>query len=410
MKYKILVISPFAPYDKIEHAGGKIHNYYLKKFNNDIDFKIKLIAFADLYQRNKIDLDKYKIDYKIFYYSKNFLRRLARLLFYNVSMKINPFDKNGGYLDYHNKSIVIRYLNKLKGEGYKPDVIILPWTQMCLMISDVKKIFAESKYIAIEHDVSYLSLYRKYIYEKNIIMKYFNKVRYEKLKKTEIEKLKEFNLVMTLNTKDINLLKKENLHQYIKLDYICPYFTDLSFIKSNYPKNNIVFFGAMKRKENYESCIWFIENVFNRLLKVDRSFKFFIVGNKPNEKLYKYASENVIITGFVDDISQYFNNALCMVAPLLFGAGIKIKVIEGMSAGLPVLTNDIGIEGIPASEDDFIYCKTEKDYYNNILLLKNDTNKAMEIGNTARSFIRENFNFDKSYKKYKQYILELTDK
>lgn len=409
MEYKILVISAFVPYDKVGHAGGKVHNYYLKKFNKDKQFKIKLITFANLYERDKIDLEKYKVDHKIFYYDEKISTKLKRLLLYNMSKKLNPFDKNGGYLDYHNKTIVIRYLNKLKAEGYYPKVIILTWTEIVLMISEIKDIFPKSKYIAIEHDVSYLSLYRRYLCEENRLIKYLKKVRYENLKKTEVQKLKEFDLVMPLNIKDMKLLANENLVKDTKLDYISAYFQNLSFVKPNFKENNIIFFGAMYRQENYESCIWFIENVFDKLIKLDKSFKFVIVGNKPNEKLYKYANKNIIITGFVDDVTEYFNNALCMVAPLILGAGIKIKILEGMSSGLPVLTNNIGIEGIPASQDDFIYCKSADDYLNNILLLKNDTNKAIEIGNNAKKFITENFNLDKSYEKYKMHILKLID-
>lgn len=410
MEYKVLVISPFVPYDNVGHAGGKVHNYYLKKFNDDKDFKIKLISFAKESESNKIDLENYKIDYKVFFSNKNFSCKIKKLLYYNINKKFNPFEKNGGFVDYYNKYLIIKYLNELKKEGYKPDVIILTWTQVVLMIPYIKKLYPLCKYVAIEHDVSYLSFYRKYLHEKKIVKKYIKLIRYVKLKSSEINNLKKFNLVLTLNVKDMNLLIKENLNKYTNLDYISPYFTDLSYIKSSFKENNIMFFGAMHRPENYESCIWFIENVFNELLKIDKTFKFFIVGNKPNEKLYKYSNENIIITGFVDDITEYFDKALCMVAPLLLGAGIKIKILEGMSAGLPVLTNDIGIEGIPASNDDFIYCKDKNDYINNILTLKNDTEKARNIGSNARFFIKENFNLDKSYEKYKANILSLINK
>ncbi|WP_052246095.1 glycosyltransferase [Clostridium tyrobutyricum] len=410
MKYKILVISPFVPYDKVGHAGGKVHNYYLKRFNNDKDYNVKLITFAELSEKIKIDLKKYSIDYKVFYNYNKFYHKLKRLLFYNISKKFNPFDKNAGFVDYYNKRTIINYLNELKLKKYQPDIIILAWTQVVLLIPYIKKVYPSCKYIAIEHDVSYLSLYRKHLYAKNSIKKYIRFIKYKNLKKSELRNLKEFDLIMPLNIKDMNLLLEENLETYAKLDYICPYFTNLSFVKPNFEENNIIFFGAMDRQENYDSCIWFIENVFNKLLKIDKSFKFFIVGNKPNEKLYKYANDNIVITGFVEDITLYFNKALCMVVPLLLGAGIKIKVLEGMSAGLPVLTNDIGIEGIPASNNDFIYCKVVDDYISNIMLLKDDTNKAREIGNNAKKFIKDNFNLDESYEKYKENILKLMDK
>ena len=66
----------------------------------------------------------------------------------------------------------------------------------------------------------------------------------------------------------------------------------------------------------------------------------------------------ITVTGFVKEISKYFEQSLCLVAPLVLGAGIKIKVLEAMSAGLPVLTNQIGIEGIPAQNGiHYYYCE-----------------------------------------------------
>jgi glycosyltransferase involved in cell wall biosynthesis len=410
MKHKVLVISPFVPYDNVGHAGGKIHNYYLKRFNSDKDFEVKLVTFGKLSEKDKIDLEEYKVDHKIFYNNNKPLHKMKKLIFYNMNKEFNPFERSAKFLDYYNRHIIIKYLKNLKAKNYIPDIIILTWTQIILMAPYIKKVYPLCKYVAIEHDVSYLSLYRQYLYEKNFIKKYIKLFRYRNFKKLEIKTLKMFDLVLSFNIKDMNLLIKENLNKCTNLDYICPYFTDLSHITPSYKENNLIFFGAMSRPENYKSCIWFIENVFNNLLKVDKSFKFFIVGNKPNEKLYKYSSENIIITGFVDDITKYFNKALCMVAPLLLGAGIKIKILEGMSSGLPVLTNDIGIEGIPASDNEFIYCKNQDDYINNILALKNDANKARNIGDNARVFIKENFNLDKSYEKYKVNVVRLINK
>lgn len=407
MKYDLLAISPYAPYDSVGHAGGKIHNYYLKKFNADGAFNVKLLTFAKISEKEKIDLKSYNVENEIFYMNMSFIARLKRLAFYNINMKFNPFDKNGGYIDYYQKAKVIKYLRKLKGEGYNPQIIVLTWTQMVLMIADIKKIFPLSKYVAIEHDVACLALYRKYLIATNIIIRCFRKIKYEKLKKAEIQRLKKFDYVMTYNKKDLNLLLEEKLNNFSKVDYISPYFSNMSYINSKLNEKNIIFFGAMDRVENYESCIWFIQNVFYELLKIDKSFKFFIIGNKPNIKLYKYSNKNIVITGFVDDTSEYFNKALCMVAPLVLGAGIKIKILEGMSAGIPVLTNEIGIEGIPAAKNDFIYCTHKEDYINSIMLLSNNTAVAKEIGNNAKKFIKEKFDLSRSYEKYKKNILEL---
>ena len=82
----------------------------------------------------------------------------------------------------------------------------------------------------------------------------------------------------------------------------------------------------MSRPENYLSAIWFIDNVMP-LLKSD-NYRFVILGSRPPEELKKRECTKIVITGFVESIVPYFEKSMCMVAPLVLGAGIKVKIIE----------------------------------------------------------------------------------
>jgi len=119
--------------------------------------------------------------------------------------------------------------------------------------------------------------------------------------------------------------------------------------------------GAMGRIENGLTAIWYIEKVMPELS--DTNVRFIIAGSHPSEKLRSYANERVVVTGFVDSIDEYFEKSLYFVAPLVLGAGIKVKVLEALSSGIPVLTNEIGIEGIPAqNKKHYLFCKQPEDY------------------------------------------------
>ena len=104
----------------------------------------------------------------------------------------------------------------------------------------------------------------------------------------------------------------------------------------------------------------------------------------------------ICVTGFVDDITPYFENSLCLVAPLVLGAGIKIKILEAMSSGLPVLTNEIGIEGINAvNERDYFFCKTPEDYERRILSLSENPDIGIKMDSMAKKFVKEQFNYER---------------
>lgn len=399
---KILFISPFLPYDKVPHAGGKCHNFYIKRLKQNNNYDIKLITFSKKSEMKHNDLDKYDIDNKIFIEAdfskkKNFINNLIAM---------NPLDKNAGMCRKYLRENTINELKKLKKQKYTPDVIILEWTQTILLVSEIKDIFTNCKIIGIEHDVTYQSFFRKSNYGKSLLKKKLFKQRYKNMFKTEIDKINECDLILTLNIKDYDILQRENVKS--RLDYISPYYMNLDGVKPSFHNKNLIFFGAMNRKENYESCIWFIENVFNELIKIDREFKFFIIGNKPNQSLNKYKSDNIIITGFVDDVSEYFNNALCMVAPLVLGAGIKIKVLEAMSAGLIVLTNEIGIEGIPVQRGKhYIHCENKDEYLQEILNIDKGMYDLVKMSIETKKYLKTNFNIENSSEKYIKYLESL---
>ena len=81
----------------------------------------------------------------------------------------------------------------------------------------------------------------------------------------------------------------------------------------------------------------------------------------------------------------------------MHGAGIKIKVLEAMSAGIPVLTNEIGIEGIPAVDGhDYLHCESNEDFVHGIQALMGNMALAYKIGNNSRQLCEKEFNYEKS--------------
>ena len=406
MAYKMLIISSYVPYDNVGHAGGKVHNYYLKKFISDKNFSVKLITFGSESEKDKIDLDEYGVDYYIDFPAR-FFKDKSSYFFFNIKRRYNILDKSAGMLPWFKRKVVLDKLKELEGQGYYPDLILLEWTEMALLIKDIKRIYPHAKYIASEQDVSFLSFKRRYLREDNWIKKLAGYILYRNILSYELDSMKHFDLIVTYNFKDRNLLIDHGINAE-KIDYIAPFYMNLSNLKPNYDNKNILFFGAMNRPENYESCIWFIENVFNKLLKIDRSFKFIIIGSRPVDRLKQYADDNIVITGFVDDLSYYFENAMCMVAPLVLGAGIKVKVLEGMSAGAPILTNDIGIEGIPAIDGkEYMHCTTAEDYVEKITAIINNNIDTEYITRNARSMLSKEFDLEKSYLRYKENIIKM---
>lgn len=402
---KILVIPRYMSYDDVSHAGGKISNYNLKKLNREKCFEVKVLSFCKINELNKLDYEKYNIDAKVICKNDIKINGLKNKIL-NIYRRYVPFDKYGNLCENDIYCSLIKNLKKYKKNNYIPDIIILEWTQVALFIKDIKKIYPNSKIIIIEHDICFQGYERKVALQKKIIKKLLFNIRLKKLKKIELNSLKICDNIIVFNDKDKNLIEKNGVKTPITT--IVPYYNKYTNIKLNYKNKNLLYYGSMNRPENYLSCIWLIENVFNDLLKNIPDIKLYIVGNNPPKELIKYESENIIITGFVDNPIKYFEKSICLVAPLVLGAGIKIKVLEAMSSGLVVLTNHIGIEGIPAHDGkEYFHCETKEDYYKRIINILENPEQIMDISKNAKNFLNENFSIEKGYNCFKELLTRM---
>ncbi len=394
---KVLVISFDVPFDNVGHAGGKTHNFYLKKIKEDKEFEPYLISFGIPEHLSKLDLDKYGIDNKIFIIRPEKRYRMLRGIV-NISSRYNPWNRYAGIIPQYYINRIMNHIKTMKRNGYKPEVIVLEWTPIVLLAPRIRKIFPDAKIIASEHDVTFLGYRRKYEYEEDAFKKAKKKIQYRTMRKAELKAIETCDYVCPHNHKDAALLYKAGVPKK-KIHPIVPFYMDFTDIEWKGGSNNIVFFGAMGRDENHLTAMWLIDKVMPLLKDTDVVLQ--IIGGGPKESLKNRQSDKVNVLGFVDDVAPYFAEAACMVAPLVLGAGIKVKVIEGMSSGVPVLTNNIGIEGIDARDGiEYIHCESPEEYADAIRKLITDRQEAMKISANAKKMIHEKFDMEHSAEKY----------
>lgn len=400
-KPNVLWVSLMAPYDKVKHAGGRIENYFLKNLHMTGKFKIHLISFATEKIRDEIDLDKYGISNSVFYYSWTAKQRII-----NAYGKINIWNKGAGLTSPYYGDTAVKEMRRLKKKGYVPDIIILQWTEIATILEEAKYIFPNAKIVMIEEDVSFLGHTRK-AEASHGIKKMFLNAKAKKIRTRELELLNKSDLIILNNHKDEKLIQdKVNKG---KIWVWCPYYQTMLDKPRKLHNRDIIFYGALSREENWKSAIWFLENVWPKIK--DYAVRFVMIGSNPPDVLKKYESDQVIVTGFVDEIYPYFQKSLCLVAPLVLGAGVKIKILEGLSSGIPVLTNDIGIEGIPAINGrEYFHCVSPDEYVETIRSLLNGKIDFNSIEINSKSFIKKTFNFEKDVEEFRKKLQLLISK
>ena len=391
------------PYKKVLHAGGKTFNYYIDNIANNDNIEVTLISKILPEEECYVSTVNPKIHLYLVETPKN---KVKRIISYakSINSKLNPCYRYGNILTKEIYDQIEDKLKILKSNGYEPDVIVLEWTSILLYIDVVKKYYPKSKYVASEHDVTFLGKEREYNFENNYIKRIIKKISYRTIKNNELESISKCNLVFTHNIKDKKLLIDNGINEG-KVDTLVPFFEKFEKITHDFTNRNIVFYGAMNRPENYKSAIWFILNVMPKLN--DLGIHLYIIGNKPPYELKKYENKNITVTGFVKDILPYFENSFCLVAPLLLGAGIKVKILEAFSAGIPVLTNEIGIEGIAAVDGrDYFLCNNPEEYVSKITLLLNNPKLAKQICLNELNVIDKYYDLEKSFVNYSSHLFE----
>jgi glycosyltransferase involved in cell wall biosynthesis len=116
-------------------------------------------------------------------------------------------------------------------------------------------------------------------------------------------------------------------------------------------KPSILFVGSMDYRANVDAVTWFSQTVWPEIARAHPNLHFTIVGRDPAPEVRALTSDRIHVTGTVDDVRPFYASAVTAVVPIRFGSGTRLKILEAMAAGVPVVSTRLGVEGIEAEDD-----------------------------------------------------------
>ncbi|MDM8119738.1 glycosyltransferase [Succinatimonas hippei] len=195
------------------------------------------------------------------------------------------------------------------------------------------------KIIYYGHDLHYLRMSRT-----NQYSKVYSEEEIDKMMKLEYSIISFVDVALFPSFVEQNILEQK----FSNVDVISPYvFNSRNANKhKNFIESNGIIFVGSAHAPNLDGLKWFIDNVFNIVVKHIPDIKLYIVGESFIDTIKP--SNNIILMGYVnnDDLTKMYRSVKLSIAPLRFGAGIKGKIIESLSYGVPVVTTSIGVEGL----------------------------------------------------------------
>ena len=154
---------------------------------------------------------------------------------------------------------------------------------------------------------------------------------------------------------------------------------------------SMLWLGGFDWPPNAEGLGWFLNDVLPMLAASDRaSFTLHIVGSNPPGNIKTLDGRNgAVVHGYVDDITRLKAETDVLIAPLLSGSGVRVKVAEAMAAGMPVVATDKGAEGLTAiSGRDFLLANTPEEFAIALHQLAESPAHRQELGTAAQAYIR----------------------
>ena len=117
------------------------------------------------------------------------------------------------------------------------------------------------------------------------------------------------------------------------------------------PRRNLIFVGAMDYHANIDAVLYFAREIWPAIRERRPDLKFVIVGSKPAAEILKLAEQpGISVTGTVPDVKPYYRTALAAVTPIRIAGGTRLKILEAMAAGVPVVSTSRGAEGLPVND------------------------------------------------------------
>ncbi len=146
-------------------------------------------------------------------------------------------------------------------------------------------------------------------------------------------------------------------------------------IPSFHERSGILFIGSYNHPPNVDAVLWLCQKIMPLVWQKQPDIKVTLIGSNVTPEVKALAGDKITVTGYIDDVSSYFLSHKLSVSPLRYGAGMKGKIGQSLEYSLPVVSTEIGTEGMNLQpEEHILEANNTEDFAEQILRLYNDVN------------------------------------
>lgn len=326
---KLIWITPESPFPA--NTGGRIGIWkrllYLSKRND-----IYLYSIIDKPDEMQYKNDILKVCKEVRMYPRYTFFKIKTACFFYPYPAISRWNRDM-QRDIH-----------LKCEKLKPDFVVVDFPQMYGVLDE--EVRNKYKIVLNQHNIESETLLEIGKTTQNI----FKRLIYQFVGK-QMEKY-EHNIYLN---RDVCLYTFVSIHDKEKFEkkynihntYLIPVGTEIEKYPLLVNSSSAMFVGKMSYLPNELGAKWLLNSIWDAVSKECKNAKLYLVGKDSDTVLIKEAAafDNVIVTGEVDSIDEYYKKCNVVLIPIFSGGGVKVKLLEAMGHGKLVVSTTKGLEG-----------------------------------------------------------------
>ncbi len=252
--------------------------------------------------------------------------------------------------------------------------------------------------VLFQHNVEAMIWKRHYEVQTNAARKAYLFRQWRKMFDFEAKTCPQYDCVVAVSREDREMMQE----QYgVANVYDVPTGVDTAFFRPSgelkRKPHNLVFTGSMDWLPNEDAIRYFTEQIMPRIRQDVPDVSLTVVGRDPYPGLVELSKRDpsVIVTGRVEDVRPYMEEAALYIVPLRIGGGTRLKIYEGMAMEKAIVSTSIGAEGLPVTNGtEIVLADTPESFAGNVVKLLRDENLAREIGERAAARVRQEFGWE----------------